>query len=69
VLSLKAENGELRGALVDDGVGFDDGNGSSTKGFGLDNMEERIRKVGGHFSINSIPGRGTRVSFTVPLSL
>jgi len=69
VLSLKARNGELQGILVDDGVGFDEANAYSPKGFGLDNMEERIKKFGGRFSINSIPGRGTRVSFTVPLAL
>ena len=69
MLSLHAKDGELRGVLVDDGVGFDDGNVSSGKGYGLDNMEERIKRVGGRFSINSIPGRGTRVSFAVPLAL
>ena len=36
--------------------------------YGLQNMEERVTVQGGNFSISSAPGKGTTVSFSVPLS-
>jgi signal transduction histidine kinase len=32
-------------------------------GNGLINMRERLKKIGGHFKIESAPGRGTTISF------
>jgi PAS domain S-box-containing protein len=39
---------------------------SSTPGFGLFNIEERIKFLGGHFEIDSIPGNGCCVTVRVP---
>jgi signal transduction histidine kinase len=36
-------------------------------GSGLRNMEDRARQVGGTLTIDSAPGRGTRVVLVVPL--
>ena len=57
----------LRLTVTDDGIGFDaeaalrDGHG-----FGLENMQERARTVGGTLSIWSGPGEGTEISATLP---
>ncbi len=53
--------------VEDDGVGFE---GSSPKGnpgehIGLSIMQERARRIGGEFSIESEPGEGTRVELII----
>ncbi len=64
LLEVSSANGELVIVLHDDGRGMnDDGEGN---GFGLDNMKERARKLGGHLEIESGNGSGTRISFVAP---
>jgi signal transduction histidine kinase len=46
--------------IADDGRGFDPGNGDATR-FGLVSMRERAASLGGSFSVDSSPGRGTRL--------
>jgi signal transduction histidine kinase len=56
--------------IEDDGRGFDvDTNGAATNGggFGLRGMRERVEQVGGTLSVESLPGRGTQITATVPL--
>ncbi len=60
-------DGRLRFEVRDDGAGFSaaaQGNG----GAGIANLRERLDAVGGELLIASVPGRGTRVVGTVPLS-
>ncbi len=61
----------LRVKVVDDGVGFDvakERELAEERGtWGLVNMEERARLIGGSVSIASEPGRGTTVLLEVPL--
>ena len=61
----------LRAKVVDDGVGFDvdrERELAEERGaWGLVNMEERARMIGGGVSIMSEPGRGTTVLLEVPL--
>ncbi len=57
---------ELR--VNDDGVGFDVSKAKRKGGLGLVSMEERVRPIGGHFSITSSHGRGTTVCADVPVS-
>ncbi|MGH7773018.1 MAG: sensor histidine kinase [Candidatus Binatia bacterium] len=66
-LLLKEVDAELQGSIEDDGVGFDLANAKGGKGYGLVSMEERIKKLGGRLSIETFPGRGTKVFFRVPL--
>ena len=50
--------------VEDDGVGFDASHVSradSTSGYGLQIMQERAEAVGARFSVDSSPGKGTRV--------
>ena len=57
-----------RSALVltvaDDGIGFDPTNrpGTDEGHFGLQGIEDRIRKMSGHLILESTPGKGTRVT-------
>ena len=36
-------------------------------GFGLFNLHEQLRSIGGHIRVSSVPGRGTRVTIQLPL--
>ena len=55
--------------VVDDGHGFDvEGAEARRPGMGLFSMRERVGLVNGRFAVTSVPGRGTRVTATVPLA-
>lgn len=68
---LRHEGGHLVTVVQDDGVGFDmqgvlrtyEKRGS----FGLLNIDERARLVGGNAEIASLPGEGTNVTIIVPI--
>jgi signal transduction histidine kinase len=69
------ENGGtgLVGEVADDGRGFDpvliQRRSDAALHLGLESMMERIRAAGGDVDLTSAPGRGTRIAFSVPLSL
>jgi signal transduction histidine kinase len=64
---LHAENGHLRLAVTDDGVGFDPADPAlRARRLGLTSMEERARVLGARLTIDSQPGSGTTVSLEVP---
>lgn len=66
-IRLDHHGGPLLLAVSDDGRGFDaDAERSSARGFGLGNMRERARLVGGDVRFVSEPGRGTRVEIAMP---
>jgi signal transduction histidine kinase len=65
VVELCDEDGVLSVEARDDGDGFDER--AVTPGAGLANMRERILAVGGVATIDSRPGRGTRVRARIPL--
>jgi PAS domain S-box-containing protein len=52
--------------VSDDGVGFNPEQGRNSHGLGLVSMRERLRSVGGEFSIWSRPSLGTQVEGRVP---
>ncbi len=53
-------------SVSDDGVGFDfNGAGGKKSGLGLVSMQERAEAIGGKWRIESMPGKGTRVSVRV----
>ncbi len=64
-LTFKSNGVQLR--VRDDGFGFDAKNpGISNDGhFGLVGMQERVKSMGGRFSINSQPGAGTEIAVAV----
>jgi len=60
---------EVKLWIRDDGVGFETGRtAEGMKGIGLTSMQERIRPLGGHVSIESHSGQGTIVTAVIPLS-
>ncbi|MCE7794880.1 sensor histidine kinase [Salipaludibacillus sp. CUR1] len=56
--------------LEDDGRGFDTDNVQKEKtgNYGLSSMKERMVELGGHLTIVSYPGKGTKLEFRVPLT-
>jgi signal transduction histidine kinase len=50
--------------VADDGCGFEESDAGA--GYGLRGMPERVRQVGGTFSVRSAPGQGTLVRAEVP---
>lgn len=60
LLNLEHLHPGMRLEVVDEGVGFEDGQQAS-RGFGLTTMRERAEALGGHLRIDSRPGAGTRV--------
>jgi two-component system sensor histidine kinase UhpB len=55
----------LQLAVQDDGCGFDF---PATSGFGIRGMQQRVRGLGGRYTMESEPGRGTLVRILIPLS-
>lgn len=65
---LSAGQNELVLSVVDDGTGFKPSvMEGHKKGLGLTSMQERVRPLRGHISIDSRVGRGTTVTVRVPL--
>lgn len=63
---LRFENSVLSISIEDNGKGFARDKTSPT-GNGLDNMRLRLEKIGGSFSIQSEPGKGTQTKIQFPL--
>jgi signal transduction histidine kinase len=64
-ISIRREEDQVTGAVVDDGRGFDRGD-QKRGGLGFLGMEERVREAGGSIDVSSAPGRGTRIEFRLP---
>jgi signal transduction histidine kinase len=58
-------NGEkLKLTISDDGIGFDTNKGK--RGIGIRNIISRVKKVKGTFAIDSVKGKGTIITVTIP---
>ena len=67
-VDLCGEADKISLRVADAGVGFDPGVEKSDAGIGLVSMRERLRLLGGLFSIRSAPMAGTEIFAEVPLS-
>jgi signal transduction histidine kinase len=65
-ITLWADEEELCFEVRDDGSGLHQ---RKPSGRGLDNMRDRLVSLGGHLTIESTPGNGTRVSGTLPVGV
>jgi signal transduction histidine kinase len=65
-VKLEDSSGKLAVLVEDDGVGFDQHAGVAY-GLGLLGITERVRELCGQLSIQSEPGKGTRISVVLPL--
>ncbi len=69
VLEAEVTDATVRFLIRDDGVGFgvdNDGSARNRAGLGLTSMAQRVRLLGGEFSVSTKPGEGCVVTFTLP---
>ncbi len=62
---VRRQPGSVSFSVQDDGAGFDP---HFARGLGLLGMEERVRRLGGAVTIDSQPGRGTRITAELPIT-
>jgi signal transduction histidine kinase len=67
-VTLALEAGTLKMTIADNGIGLPPSGRTKLGSFGLIGIEERIHILGGTFSLNSTPGKGTTISVTVPVA-
>lgn len=68
-LEARRDGDSLRVTIADDGPGFEPGARPRGHGVGLESVRERLRLAGeGHaLELDTAPGRGTRITVTLPL--
>jgi signal transduction histidine kinase/ligand-binding sensor domain-containing protein len=66
-IGMRVEGNELEVCVEDDGVGFDTAKSAGVGHDGLANMARRMREAGGSIQVSSAVGRGTRITFRVPV--
>ena len=68
-IQLRRETHVIRLVVQDDGRGFTDDRTAHLEnhGFGLKNITERARTMGGEVIVQSRPGEGTRVEVKIPV--
>jgi PAS domain S-box-containing protein len=70
-ISIRRDRDNIRVEVEDDGVGFNaselHSSANKVSGFGLFNLGERIKYIGGYFGVISEPGHGTRITLVAPL--
>jgi len=64
-VALRANGGELRFTVRDDGVGFDPA--ARSMGTGMQGMADRLDTLGGTLEVHSEPGHGTTVEGRLPV--
>jgi PAS domain S-box-containing protein len=65
-VELGTDGGNAHVEVSDDGRGFDPR--SARTGIGRQSMDQRALELGGTLAVESAPGEGTRVRFSIPLS-
>jgi PAS domain S-box-containing protein len=73
-IHLEHASGVLRCTIADDGIGFDAAAlvarlAAGEGGMGLSGIRDRVEGLGGTMHIDSVPGRGTELSITIPAEL
>jgi DNA-binding NarL/FixJ family response regulator/anti-sigma regulatory factor (Ser/Thr protein kinase) len=72
-VDVRYADNRLRITVLDQGLGFDPdsvrSSGTSSRGFGLFSIRERLDLLGGELEIDSAPGKGTRVMLNAPVIL
>jgi PAS domain S-box-containing protein len=66
-VTLSATANEVQLQVTDTGTGFDVDQTKKNRGLGLVSMQERVHQVHGTFSVESRPGKGTKISAVVPM--
>jgi signal transduction histidine kinase len=66
-VGISREADDIKIVVDDDGIGFDASKVDTDLTFGFFSIRERLKYLGGSLSIDTGPGRGTRVTVTSPL--
>ncbi|MBL7711740.1 MAG: sensor histidine kinase [Chitinophagaceae bacterium] len=66
IVQIRADAAQIAIEVTDNGSGFDVARQKGS-GFGLENMEQRMQGIGGSYAIESLAGKGTKVSLQAPL--
>lgn len=67
-IKVSATDSRVEAVIQDNGQGFDVAAAlQASESWGLRGIRERVNVVGGQLSIESTPGKGTRIRFQVPL--
>ncbi len=64
-IAVRAADGAVRIAIIDDGRGFNPE--ARSTGLGLRTMAERARRLGGNLIVRSAPGEGTTIEIRLPV--
>ena len=67
IITIEPRGNNLLFIIRDDGHGFDM-QPQLKRGNGLENMRQRLAEIGGSCEIQSSPGSGTAICFTIPIS-
>lgn len=65
-VDITSQDGFVTAVITDTGRGFD--TADTTEGMGLANMRSRAKAMAGNLTVDSAPGKGTRVTARVPVS-
>jgi signal transduction histidine kinase len=67
-VTMSFDSSKLSLSIKDNGTGFEPESLGDADGLGMANMRERANLVGGFFDVQSRPGGGTRICFSVALT-
>jgi signal transduction histidine kinase len=67
-INLVADGQTLHFSITDHGCGIEPGAENKLTSFGLLGMRERIEALGGELEIKSVPGKGTQLEGSIPLT-
>ena len=67
-LSLERTPASLRLVISDNGIGIGDPDEFKSMSHGLAGMRHRVRSIGGTLKISGVPGKGTVIDVSVPLT-
>ena len=67
-VTLTRREGEVALSIVDNGRGFTLAEAGAGQGDGLNNMRARVKALGGLLQIQTLPGQGTSVTVTFPVT-
>lgn len=66
IVQLDMGDTNIKVAVEDNGKGFDLGVLEEGGAMGIKVIKERVEKLGGFLDIDSVPGRGARITFQIP---